>query len=179
VGIMPAGSGLTQWWFDVRWSRADAEIESPTTYLRDRFSTYPEPVSALLDAISDADVGLYPHVLHRVTKRWGTGPTTLLGDAAHAFPPSQAQGANQAFEHAWMLTRALGLVGDPTDLLRRYEKGRARRLLVSRMAASERTNEVPGIFLRVAARLTPTTVASRSYTRLVQRFSSVLSGDEP
>lgn len=179
VGLMPAGSDLLQWWFDVPWSTTDDPPTSPTTWLRDRFSSYGGAVPALLNSISDADIGFFPHVFHQILDQWGTGPSTLLGDAAHAFPPSQAQGANQAFEDAWMLTRALSTADDVDASLRRYEAIRAKRLrLVSKMAVSERTNRPPSPFLRMVARLVPDSVACRSYTRLLRRFSSVLSEDE-
>lgn len=128
VGLMPAGSGLLQWWFDVRWPAQGCDVASPVAGLRDQFSHYAEPVLSLLELISDEMTGFFPHVLHSVSNQWGKGRTTLLGDAAHVFPPSQAQGANQAFEDAWILARALDLDTDPVECLRRYERTRARRI---------------------------------------------------
>jgi hypothetical protein len=51
------------------------------TWLRTRFAGYAELVGELLAGITEANVQAYPHVLHRVPARWGSGPTTLLGDA--------------------------------------------------------------------------------------------------
>jgi FAD-dependent urate hydroxylase len=198
VGMMPAGQGRTQWWFDVpragagsareagsaptgaAAARAGATAEAGTVdWLRQLFAGYAEPVPELLAGITDADVGRYPHVLHPIPDRWGDGPTTLVGDAAHVFPPSQAQGANQALEDAWLLRRALH--GDPDDAaahLRRYERRRVPHVrLVSRMAASERTNLPVSPPLALLARLTPPRVGGYAYLRLLRRFSSVL-GDE-
>jgi FAD-dependent urate hydroxylase len=159
---MPAGDGLVQWWFDTRLPMAD---------LRERFRDYRGPVADLLARITD--VQIFPHVLHRVPDRWGTGPVTLLGDAAHAFPPSQAQGANQALEDAWALTRHLRNGGKD---LRGYERERARRVRrLSRLAARETTNRPPGPAARLAGRLLSPTAAGHAYLALIRRFSTVLT----
>lgn len=127
-GIMPAGDGLVQWWFDVRWRSDIPSPESPTSVLRKLFGEWKDPwVRAVLDHAADDAPELFEHVRHRVPKVWGEGGATLLGDAAHTFPPSTAQGANQALEDAWALTRVLGEEGaerDPAQALRRYERVR-------------------------------------------------------
>jgi FAD-dependent urate hydroxylase len=88
-----------------------------------------------------------------------------------------AQGANQALEDVWLLTRALSLPGDPAELLRRYERRRARRVRpVSRLAATERTNRVPHPVVRALAKRVP---AGRAYLRLIQQCSSVLNDETP
>ncbi|MGC9670524.1 FAD-dependent oxidoreductase [Planosporangium sp. 12N6] len=179
-GLMPAGEGLLQWWFDVPDRVGEPTIaESPVAVLRDRFAGYAGPVPAALDAIKDADIESFPHVLHEVPDRWGSGAATLLGDAAHVFPPSQAQGANQALEDAWLLTRALAAGGrEIPAVLRRYEAKRAPRVRrVSRMAARETTNKEVNPLVARAARLVPAGVAGRAHTRLIRSFSSVLTDE--
>jgi 2-polyprenyl-6-methoxyphenol hydroxylase-like FAD-dependent oxidoreductase len=42
-----------------------------------------------------------------VLPRWHTARTCVLGDAAHAIPPSMGQGAAQAFEDVGVLSRLL------------------------------------------------------------------------
>jgi FAD-dependent urate hydroxylase len=153
-----------------------------TDWLGERFSRYPQPVTDLLAAIappSDQNrVHEYPHVLHEVKDRWGEGAVTLLGDAAHAFPPSQAQGANQALEDAWLLAKALDGGGPVEDLLRRYEKVRARRVRrVSRLAATEITNRMPNAVGRFVGRVLSPAMAGRAHLALIRRFSSVLNTD--
>jgi FAD-dependent urate hydroxylase len=174
-GLMPAGGGLLQWWFDTRGSPGDRPVPD---WLARTFAGYPEPVTRLLATLAPPDVTEYPHVLHRVGDRWGAGAVTLLGDAAHAFPPSQAQGANQALEDAWLLDRALAADGPVENLLRRYEKVRSRRVRrVSRLAASEVTNRPPNAAGRLAGKLLSPAVAGRAHLALIRRFSSVLNTD--
>jgi len=183
VGLMPAGDGLLQWWIDTPYDPAGPAQESPAAWLRARFAHYADPVPQLLDHITDADIGLYPHVRHSVPAMWGTGPTTLVGDAAHAFPPSQAQGANQALEDAWLLSRALHdcrAAAELPGLLRRYEDLRVPRVRrVSRLAGSETTNKPPTFLKTAIARVLPGPVVGRAYTMLIRRWSSVLGGDQP
>jgi FAD-dependent urate hydroxylase len=176
-GLMPAGGGLLQWWFDVPGA---APADRPVVeWLRARFAGYAEPVGTLLAGLTEADAQEFPHVLHQVPAQWGDGPTTLLGDAAHAFPPSQAQGANQALEDAWLLRRALGRAGDPVPALRRYERVRTRRVRrISRLAASEVTNRPPSALGRFAGRLAGPRIAGRVYLTVIRRCSSVLNDEQ-
>lgn len=57
---------------------------------------------------------------------WGSGPATLLGDAAHPMMPFMAQGAGQAIEDAVVLARCLATHGAPQGL-RTYEELRKER----------------------------------------------------
>jgi FAD-dependent urate hydroxylase len=175
-GLMPAGDGLVQWWFDVA---VPAPPGQPVVgWLRERFAGYAEPVRTLLESVTEADVQMYPHVLHRVPRQWGRGAVTLLGDAAHAFPPSQAQGANQALEDAWLLRRTLRAPGPVADGLRRYEQARARRVRrVARLAASEVTNRPPTAAARLAGRLLSPGLAAHLQLAVIRRCSSVLHGE--
>jgi 2-polyprenyl-6-methoxyphenol hydroxylase-like FAD-dependent oxidoreductase len=100
--------------------------------------------------------------------RWGAGPVTLLGDAAHPVLPYTAQGAALALEDAVALGLALGRGGDPEPALRRYERlrsGRTRRVvrLGPRIGAMTTTRNRARTFLRnVAIRLLPGRLVSAS-----------------
>lgn len=60
--------------------------------------------------------------VRRPLEHWSYGRVTLLGDAAHAMEPFQAQGAAQAVEDAHVLARCLGDdPRDPAAALERYE----------------------------------------------------------
>ena len=142
--------------------------------MRDRFQHYADPVPKVLAAITDA--GLYPHVIHEVPDVWGLARTTLVGDAAHAFPPTLAQGANQTLEDAWMLTRTLTEPsGDLTTALRNYEQRRTRKVRrVSRLARTELTNKPPHPLVRRLAPMIPRSLISRAYLTQLKGWSDVL-----
>ena len=59
--------------------------------------------------------------------KWGEGPITLLGDAAHPMPPNAGQGAAQALEDAVVLGRCLAHATAPSRRLRRDERARMPR----------------------------------------------------
>jgi salicylate hydroxylase len=59
---------------------------------------------------------------------WVKGRVVLLGDAAHAMPPSAAQGGAQAIEDAWVLARVLEAEPNPRVALAHYEQHRRPRI---------------------------------------------------
>lgn len=61
-------------------------------------------------------------------EHWTYGRVTLLGDAAHAMEPFQAQGAAQAVEDAFVLGACVAAAGDDLEsAFRRYERIRMDR----------------------------------------------------
>ncbi len=176
-GIMALGPQLAVAWFDVRvppegWRAVDA------ARLRAMFGLYAPPVREVLDRIGS--LGHFAHRTHRIPARWGRGPTTLLGDAAHAVPPTAGQGANQALEDAWVLREVLRSEPDAVRALRRYEAHRVPRVRrMSRNAAAERPNQVPGPVTGLVLRRVPPRTAAAGHLSLIRRWSSVLSDVRP
>jgi 2-polyprenyl-6-methoxyphenol hydroxylase-like FAD-dependent oxidoreductase len=168
-GLMPAGDGLLQWWFDVRWSPADERPAAPLTELRRRFGRWASPVPEVLAAASEDDLDFFGHHWNKVRRVWGEGRVTLVGDAAHTMPPTMAQGANQTLEDVWVLGRELARDGAPAARLRAYEKARYPRIsLISRLSRRNPANwRIPPII----GRLVPET----AQTALLGRYSNRLS----
>jgi FAD-dependent urate hydroxylase len=173
-GLMPAGDGLLQWWFDLRWTPGTPPPVKPLTMLREQFGGWAPPVREVLTAVTDDEAGFFPHYRHRVPRTWGSGRITVIGDAAHSMPPTRAQGANQALEDAWALAAALrgakAEAGTAT-VLRAFERARSRKAsVVSRQAGTEDYNRYGAILTR----LIPGRLATRYYTRWLRQISSYL-----
>ena len=115
----------------------------------------------------------------------------MIGDAAHSMPPTRAQGANQALEDAWAMAAALRAArdrvggdatggdgtggdrvgGDVAGALRSFERARSRKAsVVARHSGSEDYNR----YGRLLARLVPSSLASRYYTRWLAQISTFL-----
>jgi FAD-dependent urate hydroxylase len=173
-GLLPAGEGLLQWWFEVRSSASGSMPSSPVTMLRERFGGWRAPVPEILARIEDAE--LFPHLRHRVPKVWGVGRCTLVGDSAHVMPPALAQGANQSLEDAWVLGRILGedagmhrVVAD----LRGYERKRRRRVAIVAGLATFATAHQEGPLRRIG-RL-PSGLVTTAYAAGLRRTSTFLT----
>jgi salicylate hydroxylase len=71
-------------------------------------------------------------------RRWGKGPVTMLGDAAHPMLPFLAQGAAMAIEDAVVLADCLAAAPDnPEAAMRDYERLRDERTARAQRAASK------------------------------------------
>ena len=77
--------------------------------------------------------------------RGGSGPVTLIGDAAHPMLPFLAQGAGMAIEDAAVVAAMLMKYGDdPADALRAYEGARWHRAFRAQQA-SRRQGRIYGL----------------------------------
>lgn len=81
--------------------------------------------------------------VRRALDHWTFGAITLLGDAAHAMEPFQAQGAAQAVEDAYVLAECLGAWPDDAPRsLRRYDEVRIGRALDLQRSSSGAGSEL-------------------------------------
>jgi len=183
AGLVPTTGGAVHWWFDVPLAGFGHPRPEPRVWLRERFADYAAPVPALLASIDPSEVGFFAHAAHPLRGTWGQGGTTLLGDAAHAFPPSQAQGANQALEDAATLTATIDRLDGSRDSalvglrLREWEAARSRRIRrLAALATSEITNRPPSPVARMLAPLVPRAIVTRIYAAFLRSSSSTLRG---
>jgi salicylate hydroxylase len=112
---------------EAEWARESWTDEARVDEARPYFDGWHEGVLARLDACATLLRGAV--FVRRPLERWTFGRTTLLGDAAHAMEPFQAQGAAQAVEDAYVLAECLATAdGDDVEsALQRYEQIRTTR----------------------------------------------------
>jgi salicylate hydroxylase len=122
---------------DAAWSRESWTLEAPPDEALAAFEGWHPP---LLEHIRRVKKSLRGAVfIRRPLAHWSFDRVTLLGDAAHAMEPFQAQGAAQAIEDAYVLAECLGADPDACAALRRYERirmGRAEELQESSAVAA-------------------------------------------
>jgi len=122
---------------DAEWSRESWTLEAPPEEAARAFAGWHPP---LLERIMRVTTTLRGAVFVRQPiEHWSFGRVTLLGDAAHAMEPFQAQGAAQAVEDAYVLAECLAADPDAPQAFRRYEQirmSRAEELQESSAAAA-------------------------------------------
>jgi 2-polyprenyl-6-methoxyphenol hydroxylase-like FAD-dependent oxidoreductase len=110
----------------------DAAAGGALNALRSRFSSYAEPVPAILEALTHQQI--YRNDIYDrepLGKTWGQGRVTLIGDAAHPVQPNLGQGGCMAIEDAFELVKRLApLQADETVplWLRQFEASRCDRI---------------------------------------------------
>jgi len=101
--------------------------------------------------------------------RWGRGPVTLLGDAAHPMLPYLAQGAATAIEDAAVLGDCLARAPDDSEsALRAYEKSRRGR--TARIQRAARRNGTVYHLGGAAAWLRALALLAMPGPRLIRRY---------
>jgi salicylate hydroxylase len=112
---------------DAAWARESWTQEAPADELLPAFAGWHEP---LLERFRRTATLLRGAVfVRRPLERWVFGRAVLLGDAAHAMEPFQAQGAAQAIEDAYVLADVLrdATAAELPARLRSYETRRMAR----------------------------------------------------
>ena len=107
-GIVPVSDGWCYW--AGAWN-APVDNEHPRAHwcdeLHRRFRDWPDPVQNMLLSYDSASVNcIFVHDIDPLPF-WHQDNVLMIGDAAHASLPTSGQGACQALEDAWHLTRLM------------------------------------------------------------------------
>ncbi|WP_432086132.1 FAD-dependent monooxygenase [Streptomyces sp. bgisy095] len=134
-GLIDIGHGRYYWWAAMSTAPGTPAPDHVKDAVRRAYEGWAEEVRAAIEATPEEDILTVPSRDRPFLERWGEGPLTLLGDAAHPMLTTLAQGAGTAMEDAVVLARALAdpaTGDDPVRALRAYEdlrRDRARAMV--------------------------------------------------
>ncbi|HET7502067.1 MAG TPA: FAD-dependent monooxygenase, partial [Kofleriaceae bacterium] len=144
-GIHDLGHGRIYWWGTknmprgeaLRWSGGKDEVAR-------LYQGWADEVQQAIRVTDPDKILAVPAQDRPFLERWGEGPVTLLGDAAHAMMPALAQGGSTSIEDAIVLARCLAGETDVERALRRYEARRRERMrqMVEMSAALGKTEQL-------------------------------------
>ncbi|KAF2172562.1 hypothetical protein M409DRAFT_50237 [Zasmidium cellare ATCC 36951] len=103
-----------------RWTPIDNDKNRLRSILRENSEKFPRVVRNALSDIPDKQLRVWPAYTVPLLEHWtsantGSNPkgrVVIIGDAAHALPPSSGQGCNQAFEDINSFAAVLGKLGN-------------------------------------------------------------------
>lgn len=169
-GLIDIGHGRCYWWAAMRTPVDASPAQGVKDSLGQAYECWADEVRAVIEATPEQDVLTVPSHDRAFMERWGVGPVTLIGDAAHPMLTTLAQGAGMAMEDAIVLARTLAEPATRDDLvagLRTYE-GRRRDRTRSMVAESRRMSDleqaarpVPRLIRNGSFRLTPRRILMR------------------
>ncbi|KEF52795.1 uncharacterized protein A1O9_11212 [Exophiala aquamarina CBS 119918] len=118
------------------WNRLQADKDTLHDYLRSHHEheQWPEIVHLASEHVDKETLSLWPYYRVPKLKSWtsSSGRVVVIGDAAHAMPPTGGQGAAMAFEDgitlADTLTRVNGKDSDLQRLLKSWQTVRQKRI---------------------------------------------------
>lgn len=127
-GLVDIGHGRLYWWGtknmpeerSATWNGGKAEVLAA-------YDGWPDEVRTAIRVTPEEDLLAVTSRDRPFLERWGVGPVTLLGDAAHPMLTSLGQGSAMAIEDAVVLAHHLRAQPDVTSALRSYEDARRER----------------------------------------------------
>ncbi|MBG6607639.1 FAD-dependent monooxygenase [Pseudomonas aeruginosa] len=139
-GLADIGEGNVYWWGTRNMPAEQAkDWRGGKAGIQRLYAGWADEVQAVIEATPEADISSLPAQDRPFLERWGDGPVTLLGDAAHPMLTSLGQGAAIAIEDAAVLAHCLATIDDPQAALRAYEnrrRDRARAMVETSRALS-------------------------------------------
>lgn len=175
-GLMPAGDGWLQWWFDLPAADADAvPVEERIAFLKRRFAGFASPVPEVIAQVRSEEIEPWHYTWHPVPKTLYIDRAVLIGDAAHAMPPTLAQGTSQTLDDAWALVDALDRQSSIDAALADYDRRRRHRAAtVSRLARSRLAMRGAPKWVAPLARHVPSGLIAAGFTGLLRAASDGL-----
>ncbi|MDI9886413.1 FAD-dependent monooxygenase [Streptomyces sp. HNM0645] len=129
-GLIDIGRGCCYWWAAMSTPADPSGRDRVKDTVRQAYTGWADEVRAVIEATPQEDILTVPSHDRVFLERWGDGPFTLLGDAAHPMLATLGQGAAMAMEDAVVLARTLAESATGKDLvqaLRVYEDRRRER----------------------------------------------------
>lgn len=140
-GLIDIGHGRYYWWGTKNMPASEShDWQGTKDDIVLAYADWADEVRAVIDATPPEDILAVPSRDRAFLERWGEGPVTLLGDAAHPMLTTLGQGSGIAIEDAVVLAHTLAEPGATADLplaLRRYEDRRRDR--TRQMVATSRS----------------------------------------
>ena len=122
-GQVPMGAGHTYGFGYVYEPRIHDPLEGRRERLRQRFAAFGGPVPAYLAALThDEQIHCAPIEWVRDVEQWHRGRVVLIGDAAHAGPPTMGIVGCMAMEDAYVLAEELHAALNVESALDTYER---------------------------------------------------------
>ncbi|MFI9201180.1 FAD-dependent monooxygenase [Streptomyces sp. NPDC053048] len=127
-GLADIGQGRAYWWGTLNMAPSAARNwRGGKEGILRAFDGWADEVRAVIEATPEKSVVTVPAQDRPFLERWGYGPVTLLGDAAHPMLTALGQGAAMAIEDAVALAESLAGAHDLPRALRDYEARRRPR----------------------------------------------------
>jgi 2-polyprenyl-6-methoxyphenol hydroxylase-like FAD-dependent oxidoreductase len=127
-GLHDLGGGRVYWWGTMTMPGVQAaNWQGDKTDLLRLYDGWADEIVEVIGRTPNEAIISVPPEDRPVLRRWGRGPVTLMGDAAHPMLDSLSQGANSSMEDAVVLAHTLASSRDLVAGLRRYEDVRAER----------------------------------------------------
>jgi 2-polyprenyl-6-methoxyphenol hydroxylase-like FAD-dependent oxidoreductase len=166
--VAPVSSSELYVYADISADEARRKSYSPATALKPLFGRIAGPLCPILDLCAQTNVH-YGELVSLQLDRWCRDRVVLVGDAAHASPPSMAQGASMAIEDAIVLADELADTLCVETALLRYQTRRRKRVdWVHRQCASrDKMRRLPPILRNALLRFASGRLYRRSYGPLI------------
>ena len=179
VGHVPLGPDRTYWFATERVAEGQVNPDE-RAHLGARFADWPAPIAELIAATPPDDLIRTDLYDRDPARRWASGSTVLVGDAAHPMRPHLGQGGCQALEDAAVLAAMIDASADVPTAFARFESVRQRRVTAI-VRESRRIGQVlnlrPEWLGSAAARATalvPEAVLTRHLAEIAAREAFVL-----
>jgi 2-polyprenyl-6-methoxyphenol hydroxylase-like FAD-dependent oxidoreductase len=127
IGTARASATAIYWYVSLLAADIPTNTRDPRTIFARCAAGIHDRLDAIARATRDEDLRFDELFDREPIRDWGSGPVTLLGDAAHPMLPHAGQGAAQALEDAVALGLVLRDAENVSAALRKYERVRARR----------------------------------------------------
>jgi len=114
------------------WDAISADKEALVKFLQQDTEHFPEFVQNAVSNVGHGKINVWPYYIVPKIERWTSDErrVVILGDSAHAIPPSAGQGINQAFEDIYIFALLLGQVDkvDTQGALKFWQEYREQRI---------------------------------------------------